>query len=253
MVEDLIEVGAATHIAQRETNEDHACAGTFAGGAYVVVADGVGGEPWGDVASATACKWAEAYVRVQMNTGERKGVPPNLQHVVERSFKGAQFGLRRQARSSRRQFGMKTTLIVAMVHRGTLAVGHLGDGGAWIQTRPQELPTTLIHPMANTAGELTGVLSPWAWMPPQITLTNWSPGSVLFATTDGLADPIPLPGLAVLGRELLATRGPVQSVLEELLQACSLQADDQGPIFNDNMGIAALRQTLQRNTHESSN
>lgn len=247
-----MEVGAATHIAQRETNEDHARAGAFAGGAYLLVADGVGGEPWGDVASATACKWAEACLRAQLNSAASTGQTPNLQLVVERTFRSAHYGLRRQAWASRRQFGMKTTLIVAMVHHDSLVVGHLGDGGAWFQSPHHALPTTLIVPMANQGGELTGVLSPWAWMAPDITQAPWSPGSVLFAITDGLADPIPLPGLAVLGRELLAARGTVQSVLEELLQACSEEADDQGPIFSDNMGIAAMRHAPAGKAHGKS-
>lgn len=240
----LFETGAATHQAQRETNEDQAVAGNFPGGAYVIVADGVGGEAWGDVASATAVKFAENALRAHVHAYIKHGKPIDLQKVLAATYRSAVKALRVKAVQLGRRFGLKTTLIVGVVWQGQLAVGFVGDGGLWLwqDCEGDHCLVPLVEPMANEAGELHGVLSPWRWMEPVVRLVPWVAGSVLIAATDGIADPIPPEGLAVVASQLQRSPDGVQVLLHQLLESCHGQVDELGPIFTDNMGIAALRE-----------
>ena len=242
MTDHAFEVGAATHRARRETNEDQASAGSFPGGAYLLVADGVGGEAWGDVASRTALQGAEGSLLKQLHSSIDAGTTPDIRRMVQLAFRAAGKGLVRAAVDQSRRFGLKTTLIVALVWRDQLAIAYVGDGGLWCwQDSVMELEPLLV-PMANEAGELAAVLSPWKIFEPQVCVRHWTPGSVLIAATDGIADPIPFDGIGLLARELHQSSNSVEDLLCQLLEACNAQSDDMGPIFDDNMGIAALRQ-----------
>lgn len=242
MIDRRIEAGCATHLAQRETNEDHAVAGTFGGGGYVIVADGVGGEPWGGEASSTACTWAEASMLHHLMTAIDAGIELDLEHLVSLAFRNAHLGLNKLASDPKYRFGLKTTLIVALIYHERIAWTYVGDGSLWLLNATSGSLVPLLQPMANEAGELTGVMSPWHFQEPRVEIGAWPTGGVLIATTDGLADPIPPEGFGVLSRELLSSPLAVPEVLQQLLDACSLQVDHFGPIFTDNMGIAALRE-----------
>jgi len=237
-----IEVGASTHRAQRDVNEDHAAAALLAGGAYVVVADGVGGEAWGEVASAAAVTCATHSLRSQLELPGGKAAAPDCATVVRRAFEDAQRGLATLAERRALAFGLKTTLIIALVRGNSLAVGHIGDGGLWTWRPGDETPRALLQPMANAAGELSAVLSPWVKHEPRIEVHPWSADGVILAASDGISDPLPLSSIDIVVRELHASASPVQQLLEQLLEACHAQSDANGPIFMDNMAVAALRQ-----------
>jgi serine/threonine protein phosphatase PrpC len=233
--------GAATHQAQRDSNEDQASAGTFPGGGYVIVADGVGGEAWGHLASKTARCWAEASLLRYLQAMVDTGAEPDLGRVLSLAFRNAHKGLVRQAAVGGYRFGLKTTLIIGVVYRKQAAVGHVGDGGSWCWHEGMELPRPLLSPMANGAGELAAVLSPWSFQEPSIQVQDWPGQGVLIAATDGVSDPLPPAGVAYLARSLQESSAPLQELLEQLLQACHAETDAVGPIFMDNMGVAALR------------
>lgn len=245
MTDWRLQSGAATHIAQRDSNEDQAAAGTFPGGGYVIVADGVGGEAWGDVASETARRWAEASLLRQLHATLDAGDQLDLERLVRLAFRNAFKGLVRQAVAGNYRFGLKTTLIVGVVYRGTAAVAYVGDGGLWAwHADARALPPLqpLLRPMANATGELAAVLSPWAIVEPHIELLPWPANGVLIAATDGVSDPLPPSTIAMLAKALHESESSVQQLLEQLLETCHTEADDLGPIFMDNMGVAALVQ-----------
>lgn len=236
-----MDAGAATHRAQRDVNEDQAAAAVVAGGGYVVVADGVGGEAWGEVASATAVTCALHSLRLQLDVTDPAAPAPDAAKIVQRAFEDAQRGLRTMAERRGLAFGMKTTLIVALLHGDRLVAGHVGDGGLWAWRPGDEAPRVLIEPMANEAGELSAALSPWAEQAPRIAVHPWG-GGVVLAASDGIADPLPLSSIDVVARALHESTAPLQELLEQLLEACHGQVDADGPIFMDNMAVAALRQ-----------
>jgi serine/threonine protein phosphatase PrpC len=238
------ETGAATHQAQRESNEDQAAAGHFPGGAYIIVADGVGGEAWGDVASATAVRFAENALRAHTHAHLKLNKTIDLQRVLTATFRSAVKGLICKAVQTRHRFGLKTTLIVGVVWQGQLAVGFVGDGGLWLwqESKGHQRLLALVEPMANEAGELHGVLSPWRRVEPVVKVIPWETGGVLMAATDGIADVIPPEGLALVASHLRGSPDGVQDLLQQLLDTCHGQVDAMGPIFSDNMGIAALRE-----------
>lgn len=236
-------VDRATHLGTRDSNEDYVLADEIDGTAIVVLADGVGGEPWGDKASRLACVWAIAFTRRALRAAQKRGQPPETQRIVRLAFRTAGRQLRREAIRHRRVAGLKTTLIVVVTVGDELTYGYVGDGGLWLASGDGTPLESLLAPMrSESGGELTAAMGPKRTALPCIG-TRWLPArAVVVVATDGLADPIPTPSWQLIAQELMAAKR-MQAVMRQLLEHCAGLRDQGEPVFTDNMTIAAIRRT----------
>lgn len=120
---NVLEVAAATHVGRvRQQNEDALAFDASLG--YVVLADGLGGCPAGEVASRTAVEAASATLRDALRRTSFESIPRDL---VVRAINAANDAVFESARTHPARAGMATTLVVAVWHDSALMVGHVGD------------------------------------------------------------------------------------------------------------------------------
>ena len=128
-------LGYETHIGMvRTSNQDSFCAllapdAPLGSDALLAVADGMGGRPAGDVASAMAIerllsRLQDASQQKVMDDGERAGLLGEAMHALNRDVF--------QAADSPETRGMGTTLTVAMVAASSLVIGHVGDSRVYL-------------------------------------------------------------------------------------------------------------------------
>lgn len=128
-------LGYETHVGMvRSSNQDAFCAllapdAPLGSDALLAVADGMGGRPAGEVASAMAIerllsRLQDASEGQVMDEGQRAGLLGEAMHALNRDVF--------QAASKPETRGMGTTLTVAMVAGSSLAIGHVGDSRLYL-------------------------------------------------------------------------------------------------------------------------
>jgi len=93
-------------------------------GLFMAVADGMGGQPHGDVASRTVMEGIRSFL-LKNFAGNLK--PANLKHVLSECFALAQYIIRKQVLDDPSFKGMGTTLTAMLVYREYYVYGNLGD------------------------------------------------------------------------------------------------------------------------------
>ena len=242
IVQDLFEVHCATHAGGRDTNEDAAQVAVVDGGyAIAVVADGVGGEPWGEIASDRACKAVSMFVTSAVQAAIARRQMPAIKRIVQTSFAVASRRLRQEAVASSRPMGLRTTLIVAIAHGSTLTYGYLGDGGLWIYEAGTDQVTALLAPMrTDDEGFLTGTLGPRIHGTPYVASQELGHDCIVIISTDGLADLIVDAQWAEVGKALAADDKP-ELTLRTLIEHCAAMTCEGRPVFTDNITVATIR------------
>lgn len=145
-------LGYETHIGMvRSSNQDSFCAllapdAPLGSDALLAVADGMGGRPAGDVASAMAIerllsRLQEPDRQQALDDGQRAGLLGEAMHALNRDVF--------QAASKPETRGMGTTLTVAMVAASSLAIGHVGDSRAYLLRGGQLHQPTADHNWAE--------------------------------------------------------------------------------------------------------
>ena len=142
---------ALTHIGLvRAANQDVALAEELPDGrALLVVADGVGGIPGGDVASRTA---VDALADVLRSSSDEPPKP-----ALRRAFAAANAAVRAGQRGALDR--MSTTLVAALVQDGTAWVANIGDSRAYLVADGAARQLTLDHSWVEE-GIRSGELAP---------------------------------------------------------------------------------------------
>lgn len=128
-------LGYETHIGiVRSSNQDSFCAllapdAPLGSDALLAVADGMGGRPAGDVASAMAIERLLSHLQSASeqpvkDDGQRAGLLGEAMHALNRDVFHA--AIKPETR------GMGTTLTVAMVAGSSLVIGHVGDSRLYL-------------------------------------------------------------------------------------------------------------------------
>ena len=126
----------------RETDEDAAFAEQLPGGvAVLVVADGVGGYPGGEIASATAVAAVAAVLRTSGLDDPGQALAVAFAEA-NRRVRAAQQGAYAQ---------MSTTLVAALVREGSAWVANVGDSRGYLVSEGEARPLTLDHSWAAEA------------------------------------------------------------------------------------------------------
>ncbi|HVU18032.1 MAG TPA: protein kinase [Candidatus Didemnitutus sp.] len=90
-----------------------------------ILADGVGGESRGEVASELA-------VAATLETLENAGAYPPIPELIRSAFENANRAVHDTAESSRDQGRMSTTLVMSVFRENALHVGHVGDSRVYL-------------------------------------------------------------------------------------------------------------------------
>ena len=135
----------------RTSNQDSFCAllapdAPLGSDALLAVADGMGGRPAGDVASAMAIekllsRLQDASQQTVMDDGERAGLLGEAMHALNRDVF--------QAAASPETRGMGTTLTVAIVAASSLVIGHVGDSRVYLLRQGQFHQVSADHNWAS--------------------------------------------------------------------------------------------------------
>ncbi|MDQ1585088.1 MAG: family protein phosphatase [Actinomycetota bacterium] len=189
-----MQVGSRSEIGHvRKRNEDALLVEPEVG--VFAVADGMGGHPAGDVASAAAIRalTAELVDRAVDDTD-----PPA---ALTAALEGAHRAVREEAAGDSALTGMGTTVVVALVRGDATWVGHVGDSRAYLLPSGGPLrPVTRDH---GAGGYLTQALGLDRGIAPDVVRLQLGSGDRLLLCSDGLTNMVP------------------DSVLQDLLQASS--------------------------------
>jgi protein phosphatase len=111
---------------KRETNEDFISLPNEKEGIKLfILADGMGGANAGEVASKTATKFVRDYIRSHFIEIERN--KEELERIIRDSIIEANKKVIELAKNNPDYKGMGTTLIVVLIYRGRIHIGHVGD------------------------------------------------------------------------------------------------------------------------------
>ncbi|HVS01759.1 MAG TPA: protein phosphatase 2C domain-containing protein [Thermoanaerobaculia bacterium] len=166
----------------------------------LAIADGVGGQAGGEVASRIAI---EAVVR-RLADHPWGGLDDGDAAALRRAVQGAQLALRAEAQAEPRLREMGTTLTVAAIHDGWLRAAHVGDTRLYLWRGGRLHRLTTDHTMAEK-------MAAEGWLPPGSDSSRWSsvlwnslgagqrpeieetavevePGDVVLLCSDGLSD-----------------------------------------------------------------
>ena len=145
-------LGYETHIGMvRTSNQDAFCAllapdAPLGSDALLAVADGMGGRPAGEVASAMAIerllsRLQDADKQQALDDGKRAGLLGEAMHALNRDVF--------QAADSPETRGMGTTLTIAMVAASSLVIGHVGDSRVYLLRQGQFHQVSADHNWAS--------------------------------------------------------------------------------------------------------
>ena len=171
-----MQVGSRTEVGHvRQRNEDALLVEPDVG--VFVVADGMGGHPAGDVASAVAIRRLRDVLL---------GAGSDPSSLVERALNEAHAAVLAEAESDEDHRGMGTTAVVAVVTDDVAWVGHVGDSRCYLLPSGGGLqPVTADH---GAGGYLTQALGLERGVTPDVVQVPLADGDRLLLCTDGLTN-----------------------------------------------------------------
>jgi len=184
----------------RERNEDELF---ISPAGVLIVADGLGGLPAGEVASEAAVASAALALAGRVDRALERRAAESLLHDA---FEAANRAVTERAEHDRRCKGMATTLVIALVMKSSLALAHVGDVRAyrlgagrlerltddhtraweWVASGELSEEEAKRSPYRNA---LTRVLG-FGDVEPAVRTVELAPGDVVLLCSDGLWDPV---------------------------------------------------------------
>lgn len=234
----------------RSRNEDAVRARPEAG--IVVVADGMGGHPSGDVASRLAADETVASLASTQDRSSDASSPLPLGDRMAKAVESADERVREAAREDAEREGMGTTLtaLVADPDTASFAVGHVGDSRAyrlrdgsleqltrddsWVQSQVEagrlDPEAARTHPWSSVLSQALGLETP---AEPSVVEGDLRDGDLFLLCSDGLSGLLAhdeLEAVVVERRDAL-----LAEVAERLVE----RANERGG--TDNVTVALLR------------
>lgn len=186
----------------RERNEDALIVREQGGSCLMGVADGMGGHPAGDVASATAVRAIEAALSLPLQIPETELVA---------ALRIAHEAVLAAAADEPAYAGMGTTAALTYVDARGATVAHVGDSRVY---HVREGAATLLTHDHNRFGYLTQALGVPYRIDPDTRTTALAPGDRLLLCTDGLSGLLPADTIGTL-----AATGAVTAACDRLVDA----------------------------------
>jgi PPM family protein phosphatase len=194
-----VEVAGATHVGRvRERNEDAFHVDEAAG--LLVVADGLGGHPAGDIASRLAVENLASEL-------SGNGSTEHAERLVS-ALHSANDAIVADADGDRSRYGMGTTAVVAHVEpdERTVWIAHVGDSRAYHCRDGRLHQVTEDHTTGGIfgRGQITQALGSSNGVDPDHVSVDLKAGDRLLLCTDGLTDMLDDDGIAEVLRDGLA-------------------------------------------------
>lgn len=226
---------------QRELNEDSifTFATVIAGNSsnpplgLFIIADGMGGHQYGEVASNTAIRSISGYVMKKFHnslfTIPTQPVDESLQEIIQAAIMEAQRAVLREAP------GSGTTVTAALVLGQQLTIAHVGDSRAYLLYNHQRMEAiTRDHSLVRRLEELGQITAAEAAVHPQrnvlyraigqgenlesdVTTTPFPIGGYLLICSDGLWGVVPDEEML----RIVYTTPNIQSACQELVAAAN--------------------------------
>jgi len=212
---------AGSHVGRvRRKNEDAAHAGQW----LHAVADGLGGHPAGDVASAAVIGALQAWDTEPAAADPLASLASAIQAASRRLADMI------TADAALRGMGTTLTAILMPASGDRVAVANIGDSRAYLLRAGRLSSLTEDHVIGNLAagapGRVAGMLARYLdgrlYRSPDLSLRQAMPGDRYLLCTDGLTGPVP--GAAI--RDVLATAAAPADAVDELIR---LANDAGGP------------------------
>lgn len=236
----------------RSRNEDAVRARPDAG--IVVVADGMGGHPCGDLASRLAAEEIVAFLTSTGSPTADGSSPPPMGDRMAKAVESADGRVRDAARDDAEREGMGTTLtaMLADPDAARFAVGHVGDSRAyrlrdghleqltrddsWVQSQVEagrlEPEAARTHPWSSVLSQALGLQSP---AEPSVVEGQLRAGDLFLLCSDGLS------GLVAHDELEAFVVEHAEVALEEVAEGLVALANERGG--TDNVTVALLRVT----------
>jgi serine/threonine protein phosphatase PrpC len=229
---------------QREHNED--CLFTFSAttggeatsaplGLYII-ADGMGGHQFGEVASSTAVRTIANYLLKRFHSyliAPSEGMEEPLQEMMRAAITEAQRAVTQAAP------GSGTTLTAALVLGQQMTIGHVGDSRAYgLRTDGRVEVLTRDHSLVKRLEELGQISSDEAAAHPQRNVLYRALGQGEVLEPDIFTTPFPQPGFLLLCSDGLWSVLPDDNISNLVIAAPSLHAACQSLVAaaNDSGG-----------------
>lgn len=142
-----MEVGFKTDRGLRRSNNEDACF-VMKKDKVFIVADGVGGNNSGEIASRTAVNEIAGYVETHPLDGMK--TPQEIKAYFEECIKAANFKVLEMSQRFQRNRGMATTVVAAYIVRDNLYIVNVGDSRAYVLRRGELKQITEDHTYVNT-------------------------------------------------------------------------------------------------------
>jgi len=151
-----VKAAAMTHVGcRRGNNEDRVFIDTSCG--LLVLADGMGGQSAGEVASEQAVSTVASYVQNSRNDSGVSG-SGSIGELLIGCIGEANSAIYRRATQDMNLKGMGTTIVIAICHGGHVNIAHVGDSRAYLFREGKLQQLTKDHSLVAemvTAGEIT--------------------------------------------------------------------------------------------------
>ncbi len=201
----------------RSRNEDALLVAADEG--LLVVCDGLGGHPCGDLASATAVEHLRGRVAEAASAPE----------ALVASLHAAHDAVVAVAREDPDRTGMATTVVAALVRDGNAVVAHVGDSRAYLLA-PDGLLTQVTEDH-GVGGYITQALGLDRGVEPSVVGLDTPPGCRLLLCSDGLTNMVDPEAIATL-----LGSGDAQKACDALVE----EALDRGGVDNVTVIVAVL-------------
>jgi len=190
---------------QRELNEDSLLtfSTTIAGNTsnppfgLFIIADGMGGHQFGEVASNTALRTISGYIMKKFNNSlfsmPAQPLDESLQEIVQAAIMEAQRAVLREAP------GSGTTVTAALVLGQQLTIAHVGDSRAYLLYNDQRMEAvTRDHSLVRRLEELGQITAAEAAVHPQRNVLYRAVGQTESLEPDVVTTPFPVGGYLLI-------------------------------------------------------
>ena len=241
-------LGVATHTGKVRTRNEDAGAALHLGDVSVaLLADGVGGEPFGDVASLCAIEAALSALG-DIDGAALAGSGSEALGRLRIAFAAAELALAGRAAElgiSAGKPGLRTTLLIALASRDRIAFGQIGDGAMMLLRDGAVLPLITAHKAdPERLSVLAACLGPATLGEPVFGALERRPGDVLIAATDGISDRVTEAFYARTAVEQIVARGgDLEGAAADLLESLAAYRLGGEAVFDDNMTLALFAET----------
>ena len=235
----------------RDENQDYAFSFNLGSNQIMILADGMGGQPYGKRASYSVVK-ASAFSIVK-ELGKRFTFSrPDLQEIITQAINTASNSLSAKAdKIDSYNKGLRTTLIIIIADNHEYAYGYIGDGGI-VLVRESTFMHLLNPHKANKyiPNLLSASLGPTIHGEMTVSSIEREKHDFLIAGTDGIFDrleasPDDFPQgtnnfLILLMIRVSESNGNLNQLTVDIINELADFKDDQGYLCNDNLTLGLL-------------